>query len=326
MRDMAMHVGGLWRYPVKSMGGEALEQVVLGPRGPLGDRLWAVHDVERDTTASARRLPALLGCRARYVTPPAPGAGPGAVPPVVVTLPDGSEHSSDGAGVHDALSAALGRDVRLVPLPADRRSFRLPWRERLTAFTPPRLASDMGVDAGEALPRYGGLTTRSLLTVARYATPPGSFVDLSPVHVLTDASLASLGERLDGDPADPRRFRPNVLLAGAPGGLPEHDWTGGVLTVGGAALLVTMPTVRCVVPSRPQHDLPLDRRVTRAVAAVGDRYLGAYADVRSAGTVAVGDAVEFAAPRPPSPPVRSARTARRAAIDSLSRLADLARR
>lgn len=326
MRGMAMRVGGLWRYPVKSMGGEALEDVVVDARGPRGDRLWAVHDVERGTTASARRLPALLGCRARYDTPPGPDAGPGAVPAVVITLPDGTEQASDDPGVHEALSAVLDRYVRLRALPVDRRSFRLPWRERLTAFTPARLAGDMGVDAGEALPRYGGLTTRSLLTVARYATPPGSFVDLSPVHVLTDASLATLGKTLDGGPADPRRFRPNVLLAGAPDGLPEHDWTGGVLTVGSARLIVTMPTVRCVVPSRAQHGVPLDRRVTRAVAAVGDRYLGAYADVRSAGAVAVGDGAEFAAPRPPSALVRSARGARRAAIDSVSRLADLTRR
>ncbi len=326
MRGMTMRVGGLWRYPVKSMGGEALESVVLDARGPRGDRLWAVHDVERATTASARRLPALLGCRARYAAVPGPDAGPGAVPPVVITLPDGREHGSDDPGLHSELSAALDRDVRLVPLPADRRSFRLPWRERLTAFTPAQLAGDMGVDVGESLPRYGGLTTRSLLTVARYATPPGSFVDLSPVHVLTDASLATLGEQLDGAPADPRRFRPNVLLTGAPDGLPEHDWTGGVLTLGTARLIVTMPTVRCVVPSRAQHDVPLDRRVTRAVAAVGDRYLGAYADVASAGAVAAGDVAEFVAPRAPSPLIRSARTARRAAIDSVSRLADLARR
>ena len=323
---MTMRVSGLWRYPVKSMGGEELDHVDLDRRGPRGDRLWAVRDVERATTASARRLPALLGCRARYVTSPDGDAGPGAAPPVVITLPDGTEIGSDDPRVHDALSAALGRELRLVPLPADRGSFRLPWRERLTAFTPRRLAGDMGVDDGDALPRYGGLTTRSLLTVARYATPPGSYVDLSPVHVLTESSLATVGAALDGPAADPRRFRPNVLLSGAADGLPEQAWTGGVLTVGAVRLHVTMPTVRCVVPSRQQADVPLERRMGRTLAAVGERYLGCYADVRSGGTIALGDDVGFEAPQDPSRVVRSARTARRAAIDSVSRLADLARR
>ena len=34
----------IWRYPVKSMGGESLEQVAVGETGVLGDRTWAVRD------------------------------------------------------------------------------------------------------------------------------------------------------------------------------------------------------------------------------------------------------------------------------------------
>lgn len=41
-------VAQLWRYPVKSLGGERLDDVEIGPRGVLGDRLWAVRDLERD--------------------------------------------------------------------------------------------------------------------------------------------------------------------------------------------------------------------------------------------------------------------------------------
>ena len=35
------HVAGLWRYPVKSMAGEALDQVEVGWQGFVGDRRWA---------------------------------------------------------------------------------------------------------------------------------------------------------------------------------------------------------------------------------------------------------------------------------------------
>ena len=34
----------LWRYPVKSMGGERIEQATLGAAGLPGDRGWAVRD------------------------------------------------------------------------------------------------------------------------------------------------------------------------------------------------------------------------------------------------------------------------------------------
>ena len=36
-------VAGLTRYPVTSLAGEELSSAHLGPRGPDGDRSWAVH-------------------------------------------------------------------------------------------------------------------------------------------------------------------------------------------------------------------------------------------------------------------------------------------
>ena len=38
-------VTALWRYPVKSLGGEQVEQIDIGSRGLHGDRLWAVRDL-----------------------------------------------------------------------------------------------------------------------------------------------------------------------------------------------------------------------------------------------------------------------------------------
>ena len=48
-------VSGLWRYPVKSMGGERLETVTLTAAGIDGDRRWAVRDLETGKVASAKR-------------------------------------------------------------------------------------------------------------------------------------------------------------------------------------------------------------------------------------------------------------------------------
>ena len=57
-----MIVGEIWRYPVKSMGGEQLEVTVLTPDGIPGDRV--VHARDDRQVLTARSHPALLGFRA----------------------------------------------------------------------------------------------------------------------------------------------------------------------------------------------------------------------------------------------------------------------
>ena len=54
-----MHVGELWRYPVKSMAGEMLREAALGDMGIAGDRLTYVVD-DRGAVLTARNYPRLL--------------------------------------------------------------------------------------------------------------------------------------------------------------------------------------------------------------------------------------------------------------------------
>ncbi|KOX03377.1 hypothetical protein ADK65_07465 [Streptomyces sp. NRRL B-1140] len=61
----------IWRYPIKSMGGERLESAAVDERGLLGDRLYAVRDAEGrfgsgKNTRRFRRMPGLLRLRSRY--------------------------------------------------------------------------------------------------------------------------------------------------------------------------------------------------------------------------------------------------------------------
>jgi uncharacterized protein YcbX len=56
---MSLHVAGLWRYPVKSLAGEALTTVEVGPAGIPGDRLVWVLGPEGVRTS--RRQYRLLG-------------------------------------------------------------------------------------------------------------------------------------------------------------------------------------------------------------------------------------------------------------------------
>jgi uncharacterized protein YcbX len=286
------HVAELWRYPVKSLGGGQVEQVEIGRRGVLGDRLWAVRDVARDVTASARQLPVLLTATARYVAPVPPDAGPGNVPEVEISFPDGSVVSSRDDRVHAKLSELAGREVRLTALPPaeDTSLHKLSREERTETVSPAWLRAAFGVSDDEKLPDLSMMRASDLLTLTRYSTPPGMFVDLAPVHVLTKTSLATIGGEIGSD-LDVRRFRPNVLLSlGDPDdGLPESGWTGARLTLGGAVLDVTMSTVRCVVPSRAQPGIEVDRRITKAVATRAQRCLGVYCWVDSGGSVRVGD-------------------------------------
>lgn len=283
----------LWRYPVKSMGGERLDAIALDERGPRGDRLWALHDEEKGAITSAKRLPGLLLMTARYLEEPGPEAGPGAVPPVAIRLPDGTEVASGDPDVDDRLSAALGRRVRLSALrPAsDRDHFRIP------ATTADEMRAAFGVAPDEPLPDFSSLPVSLLAELARYATPRGTYVDAYPVHLLTTASLAAMRARAPASDFDPRRFRANLLIETAGGeGLVERGWAGGTLRAGDAALRLEIPTVRCSMPSRAQPDLPADPAIMKTVAAEAERCLGLYASVARPGRLAVGDTVEIDLP------------------------------
>lgn len=285
-------VAELWRYPVKSLGGEKVDRVEIGARGIKGDRLWAVRDLENDVTSTARRVPGLLNATASYAAPIPQDAGPGNAPEVEITFPDGTVMSSSDEGVHAKLSELAGREMRLTALPPaeDTSLHKLSGTEREN-MSIAALRKDFGVTDDEKFPDMSMFRVTDLATLSRYSTPPGMFVDLAPVHVMTTASLDTIGAELGGDDVDVRRFRPNVLLAltNPQDGLPESLWTGGQLSIGGVVLNVTMPTIRCVVPSRAQPGFDVDRRITKAVAGRAGRCLGSYCWVEAEGPVNVGD-------------------------------------
>jgi uncharacterized protein YcbX len=312
----------LWRFPVKSMGGGQVDRVRVDRRGVHADRLWAVRDVERGVTVSARRVPVLLGCSARYLTEPADDAGPGNVPGVVITFPDGRELASDDPAVHTALSELVGREMSLTALPPhdDTSQHRMTLRDSLANFSAAQVRKDFGLGDTDALPDTSVFSTKDIFTLARYSTPPGTFVDLSPLHLMTTASLRDLSP--DEAPYDVRRFRPNVLVEVAEPDreYPESAWVGGKLSIGSAVLDVAIPTIRCVVPTRPQPDVELDRGITRQLAERTNRFLGVYVDIGTPGVIQVGDEVRVRPPSPTGPVRRAAAAANKAATRGMQRL------
>lgn len=102
-------VVGLWRYPVKSMAGEALSRAAIDWHGLAGDRRWAFIRPGRVESGfpwlTIREKPDLWHYRPQVIQPERPDGSP-----VVVTTPSGeSRHVTD-----EALAAELGAGVRLM--------------------------------------------------------------------------------------------------------------------------------------------------------------------------------------------------------------------
>jgi uncharacterized protein YcbX len=277
----------LWRYPVKSMGGERLDHVSLGAMGIPGDRGWAVRDEAAGEIRGGKKLPQLMLCAARYLREPAGGA----VPPAEITLPDGATIASDDPGVGALLSALLGRAVTLWPLqPAENRDhYRRGLPDKPDMMD--ELRDIFGRLPDEPLPDLSNVPPE----IFEYTSPLGTYFDVFPLHVLTTSSLAALGGDAPPGRFDRRRFRPNVFVETAAGaaGLVEAAWSARTLRVGEAEVRVQIPTPRCSMIAQPQPGLAKDPQVLRTVVRDADQSLGVYATVATPGAVRVGDPVEL---------------------------------
>ena len=105
---MNARIAALYRYPVKSMDGNELSGVAVGPSGMPGDRGWALRETATGRAASAKRFPSLMLCKARYSDEPVAGSPP---PPAEVVLPDGNITTTDNPKANALLSRLLGTDV-----------------------------------------------------------------------------------------------------------------------------------------------------------------------------------------------------------------------
>jgi uncharacterized protein YcbX len=241
----------LWRYPVKSMLGERLTEAKLEADGLTGDRAFAVYDLENDAFASAKTI-RQFGQLFLHAARLVDGGA------TEITFADGTVARSDADGFDDTLARALGRPVQLASQAVERARW----------YT------------------FHSATDRATRGERRAL---GRFVDSSPVHILTTATLASLG---NGTPEDARRFRPNVIVdAGTGEGYPEDAWVGNTLTIGRASFEVLERCERCVMPSLAQRELPPDPGVRRRLLARTGDHAGVLARVLEPATIVPGDAL-----------------------------------
>ena len=274
-------VVGLWRYPVKSMQGEPLDAAHATERGFIGDRVYALIDSATEKVVSAKhpkKWPGILEWRASFLGAPASDH----TPPVGVQFPDGSVVSSEDAGFNARVSSFFQREVVLRSIPPEKLVLEEYW------------------------PDIEGLAHRETVTDETFSlgTSSGTFFDFSAIHLLTKSTLSTLERAYPAGRFDLRRFRPNILLEGAPDGLPENDWVGKKIAIGAEVVLkVLIPCPRCVMTTLPQGDLPLDSGILKTAARENNvtippldqkmPSIGVYAKVVRGGDIRHGDAVRL---------------------------------
>ena len=259
-------VGGLFRYPIKSMMGEELNASMVGAKGLVGDRLFALSDPATGKIASAKnpsKWPNLFAFRASYTSPL---DGPGEIPSVRIELPDGETVLSKDANVEDVLSAAVGKPVKFMS--------SAPASGTLEEYWP-----DI-----EGLPKRDEVTDEAM--------PSETFFDLAIVHILTTATLDALREHYPAGRAEVRRFRPNVVINTCPDitGFAEEEWIGKVLAIGDEVKFkITGACPRCVMTTLPQGDLPKDAGILKTALKHNQAHIGVYASVVQGGKIRRGD-------------------------------------
>jgi len=275
-------VTALRRYPVKSMLGEDVDASDVTFTGLARDRRLAVLSRSTGKVASAK-MPRLwrdlLTLSAAADDSSANGA-------VRITLPEGKTVWSDDAEVDAVLSDLLNQPVTL------------------TATPPPGATLDRAVP--EAVLRDGvDAPVPAELIELGAGSPPGTFVDFAPLHLLTTSTLDRIAELSPYRRADLERYRPNIVVRTSAPGFTENDWRERDLRIGNDLVLrVIIRTPRCAVPTLAHGTLPRNpdalrvlarhNRVEPADALDPEPCAGVYAEVLEPGHIRIGDAVRLA--------------------------------
>lgn len=184
--------------------------------------------------------------------------------------------------------AVVGRDGKLGSGKTTRRFRRMPNLFTMSART----------DDGQVRVTVAGWTgdVEDPETARRVSHVVGEPVTLQPetgvrhhdegaLHLLTSSSLRWID-------ADVRRFRPNVLLEVDGVGALEDEWMDATVRIGEVVLRVTRRMPRCVVVALAQEDLPFEPALVSQLEERNDLCLGVVADVKTAGTMTVGQDAE----------------------------------
>jgi uncharacterized protein YcbX len=252
-------VDSLWRYPVKSMRGEELDELFAGFSGIYGDRLFAFKSSASPKGfpyLTAREQRRLLQYRPRFRNPDK------AARPTNLT-----EAESMGANPLSADFSELMVDVKT------------PDGEAL-AIDDPALIDLLRTDIDE----------KHRLTLMRSER---AMTDCRPVSIFSLQSARQLAEET-GMPMDKRRFRANVYVdLAVAGGFAENEFVGRSLRIGPKAVVSVLERdPRCMMITLDPDTGEKEPAILKKVAQAHDGMAGVYGAVLVEGTLHKGDPVE----------------------------------
>ena len=263
------------------MMGSTVETIDVNNLGIVGDRHWAIRDLERGGIRGAKKIGELMQFSA---TRDASSNN------VTITCPDGSTASSQDANINDFLSAALNHTVQLESLPSDNNPehFRRGPGDSDDPLT--ELRGIFGREEDEPLPNFAAFPPE----VAEFESPPGTHHDCWPLMVMTTSALHALQAALPNSNVDIKRFRPSIVIDTTETGHPEFSWTGHRAQLGTATIEFLEPCPRCVmITRRINDDIPEDRAILRHVVRDLNQNVGVYARVITPGTISRHDTMTF---------------------------------
>jgi uncharacterized protein len=213
---------GLHRYPVKSFRGEALQSALVEPWGLHGDRRWMVVD-EDGMVVTAREVPRMLLARPEILDAGLRLSHPD-LDPIEVDVPDGSTLADVQVWSSSLQAAPAGPDADA-------------WVSKVLG-APARLVYLDDPTRRAPNPSFSRSNDRV------------SFADGYPLLLATEDSLAALNELIargrhpQEGPVPMRRFRPSLVVRGAPAWDEDH-WRR--VRIGDAVFRVVKGCDRCII-------------------------------------------------------------------------------
>jgi MOSC domain-containing protein len=252
-------VDSVWRYPVKSMRGEELDEAFAGFSGIYGDRLFAFESSASPKGfpyLTAREQRRLLQYRPRFRYPDK------ASRPINLT-----EAESMGANPVWADPSELMVDVETPD-------------EKTLAIDDPALIDLLRADIDQ----------KHQLKVMRSER---AMTDCRPVSIFSLQSARQLGEET-GMPIDKRRFRANVYVdLTSAKGFAENELVGRSVRIGSKAVITVLERdSRCMVITLDPDTGEQTPALLKKVARAHDGMAGVYGAVLVEGMLHKGDPVE----------------------------------
>ena len=252
-------VDSLWRYPVKSMRGEELDEAFAGFSGIYGDRLFAFRSSASPKEfpyLTAREQQKLLQHRPRFRNPDK------AARPVNL-----AEAESMGANPVSADLTELMVDVET------------PGGETL-AIDDPALIGTL----------RNGIDQKHQLTLMRSER---ALTDCRPVSIFSLQSARQLAEETD-TPVDKRRFRANIYVdLTSAKGFAENEFVGRSLQIGPKVIVrILERDPRCMMITLDPDTGEKTPALLKKVAQAHDGMAGVYGAVLVEGTLRKGDSVK----------------------------------